>query len=96
MGRSRSSNLLWNTSSNSSNSSSSSKNDESFTGDAIKGRVSSNSIQLRRTKKERKLRKDRVFKGGRWTTEERLNFLRGLRKFGPGRWKDIQTILTTR
>ncbi|CAB9500878.1 expressed unknown protein [Seminavis robusta] len=59
-------------------------------------RVSDDAIQVRRTKKERKLRNERVFSGGKWSKEERLNFLRGLRKFGHGKWKQIQTILTTR
>jgi len=53
-------------------------------------------IQKRRTHKERKLRQAKVFNGGRWSKQERLDFLRGLRKFGPGQWKKIQTILTTR
>ena len=53
-------------------------------------------IQMRRTIKERKLRSQHVFNGGKWSQKERLDFLRGLRKFGPGKWKDVQTILTTR
>jgi len=52
--------------------------------------------QKRRTVKERKLREAQVFNGGPWSQKERLDFLRGLRKFGPGKWKKIQTILTTR
>ena len=53
-------------------------------------------IQKRRTRKERKLREAQVFNGGKWSRKERLEFLRGLRKFGPGKWKKIQTILKTR
>lgn len=53
-------------------------------------------IQKRRTRKERNLRATHVFNGGPWTKKEKLDFLRGLRKFGPGKWKKIQTILKTR
>lgn len=52
--------------------------------------------QMRRTNKERQLRNEKVFNGGPWSEKERLDFLRGLRMFGPGKWKKIQTILTTR
>ena len=33
---------------------------------------------------------------GPWSSHERLQFLRGLRLYGMGRWKEIGTILTTR
>lgn len=35
-------------------------------------------------------------KQGRWTKHERLAFLRGLRKFGKSRWKEISTLIPTR
>ena len=53
-------------------------------------------IQKRRTHKERCLRATHIFNGGPWTKEEKHDFLRGLRQFGPGKWKKIQTILKTR
>lgn len=33
---------------------------------------------------------------GRWTKSERLAFLRGLRKFGKSKWKEISTLVPTR
>ena len=38
----------------------------------------------------------REYAKGRWTDEERLLFLVGLREYGKGRWKEIGTVLTTR
>jgi len=38
----------------------------------------------------------REYGKGRWTDEERLLFLVGLRKYGKGKWKQIAKVLTTR
>ena len=38
----------------------------------------------------------RAFNKGRWSDEEKLLFLVGLRKYGKGRWKQIGRVLTTR
>jgi hypothetical protein len=35
-------------------------------------------------------------RAGRWSPEEKLLFLHGLRQFGRGRWKKIQTFLPSR
>lgn len=35
-------------------------------------------------------------RAGRWSPEEKLLFLHGLKQFGRGRWKKIQTLLQTR
>jgi Myb-like DNA-binding domain len=35
-------------------------------------------------------------RAGRWSPEEKLLFLHGLKQFGRGRWKKIQTFLPTR
>ena len=43
------------------------------------------------------LRKNQQGKrAGRWSPEEKLLFLHGLKQFGRGRWKKIQTFLPTR
>lgn len=49
-----------------------------------------------RTRKERRLRQDKIYNGGKWSETEKLLFLQGLRVFGAGHWKKIGTILTTR
>jgi len=35
-------------------------------------------------------------KSGRWTDLERRTFLKGLKKFGRGKWKEIATLIPTR
>mmetsp|Transcript_34842 Transcript_34842/g.74271 ORF Transcript_34842/g.74271 Transcript_34842/m.74271 type:complete len:172 (+) Transcript_34842:140-655(+) len=35
-------------------------------------------------------------KSGRWTDSERRMFLKGLKKFGRGKWKEIATLIPTR
>ncbi|KAL3797447.1 hypothetical protein ACHAW5_004466 [Stephanodiscus triporus] len=35
-------------------------------------------------------------KSGRWTDAERLTFLKGLKRFGRGKWKEIATLIPTR
>jgi hypothetical protein len=44
----------------------------------------------------RKNKPQRQFCKGRWTCQEKLLFLVGLRKYGKGKWKEIAKILTTR
>jgi hypothetical protein len=44
----------------------------------------------------REASKQNAYRQGAWTTDERLLFLKGLRKHGVGRWKEIGTVLTTR
>ena len=70
--------------------------DDSSAGSTTRRINSNKASQVRRTTNERRLRNEKVFNGGQWTKGERLDFLRGLRRFGPGKWKAIQTVLTTR
>lgn len=48
----------------------------------------------------RQNRRERIaqnsYNKGSWSTEEKLLFLKGLRIFGTGKWKEIGTILTSR
>jgi hypothetical protein len=44
--------------------------------------------------KKKKVRRDNH--KGKWSDEEKLLFLVGLRKFGKGKWKEIGNVLTTR
>lgn len=37
-----------------------------------------------------------TIKRGRWSTWEKEMFLRGLRQFGKGKWKQIQKMIPTR
>lgn len=39
---------------------------------------------------------NRPYREGRWSKEERLLFLQGLKTFGVGKWKEIGTLVTTR
>lgn len=41
-------------------------------------------------------REKHVYRQGLWTEQEHLLFLKGLRRYGTGRWKEIGTIVTTR
>jgi len=41
-------------------------------------------------------RKKHAYCQGPWTEQEHLLFLKGLRRYGTGRWKEIGTIVTTR
>ena len=56
-----------------------------------KENVYSNFVLPRRSRKEQG-----PFNNGPWSDTERLLFLKGLRMYGAGRWKEIGTILTTR
>mmetsp|Transcript_16053 Transcript_16053/g.34768 ORF Transcript_16053/g.34768 Transcript_16053/m.34768 type:complete len:171 (-) Transcript_16053:111-623(-) len=37
-----------------------------------------------------------AIKSGRWTVEEKATFLKGLKMFGKGKWKEIATMIPTR
>lgn len=41
-------------------------------------------------------RKRHPIRHGAWTEQERLLFLKGLQRFGLGKWKEIGTLVTTR
>lgn len=60
------------------------------------GRKHKNKLPSKRTQKERRLRRERVYNSGSWTTLEKQQFLAGLKKFGPGQWRKIGTLVTTR
>lgn len=50
----------------------------------------------RREELKRQREKKSSFRQGPWSSEERLLFLKGLRLYGEGRWKEIGSVVTTR
>ena len=47
-------------------------------------------------RKSRQEHAKKTYRQGRWSNEERLLFLKGLRRFGAGQWKEIGLYVTTR
>lgn len=62
------------------------------------GKENSSKTKATAVKKRRgpKKKPHREYGKGRWTDEERILFLVGLRKYGKGKWKEIAKVLTTR
>ena len=63
---------------------------------AEKQEASKEEIQVAKKRRGPKKKPRREYGKGRWSDEERLLFLVGLRKYGKGKWKEIAKILTTR
>jgi hypothetical protein len=59
--------------------------------------VDPNLIVPRRSQREHEALQCRhPYQQGKWSNQERLIFLKGMRVYGLGRWKEIGTILTSR
>lgn len=62
--------------------------------DSNNGKVSKKRRRAPSKRKKKARRKD--FHNGRWSEEEKLLFLVGLRKYGKGKWKEMASVLTSR